>query len=247
MKKILLAIFFFILLTIPVQAQSTICTVTPYSAGLQNTTPQQYIDSSGADSKVSFWDVPLWIKIACAIQAIVGILLLVKVVPFVFGKIIRRYRTSKPKSILKHIANNPGITMSQVSKETGFSRGTVKYYILNMVASGKITVERAGKFSRLFNKNYDLDHSLTEKIVSQYLRNNVDSRILHIIQKSPGMTSAELADQLSVNRSSIHWHIKNFIDDEIVTFDQDGMNKRYSLKPFASELIVKNDIKSNML
>src|SRR5208337_3940950 len=224
MKKTWMVLLFISLVLIPLSAQSERGIVFPASS-LQNYTTSPHVDSSGADKTISFWNLPLWIKIAFFVQMAIGIILLLKFAPIIIGKIIKRYKTSNSKTILKDISNNPGTTMSQISKTTGINRETVKYYVMNFIAIGKIRMERVGKFSRLFYAS--VDYNPTYKVVNKYLNNNTDKQILIAMFENPGETSAELACMFNMNRSSMHWHIKRFLDDEIVMFEQDGMNKRY--------------------
>jgi len=70
------------------------------------------IDTSGADATISFWELPLWIKIAYISGIILASLGLLKIIPIVLARIKNLPENQNRQSILKYILNNPGCTIA---------------------------------------------------------------------------------------------------------------------------------------
>jgi len=97
-KKLLFILILLSLLLVQAYADSPKGTVAPFST-FQNNIPPQYMDTSGADKVVSFWDLPLWIIIACAIEALLAAIIGIKILPGIISKIVRQHRTTNYKVI----------------------------------------------------------------------------------------------------------------------------------------------------
>ncbi|MCG2738441.1 MAG: winged helix-turn-helix transcriptional regulator, partial [Candidatus Methanoperedenaceae archaeon] len=111
------------------------------------------IDTSGADVTISFWELPLWIQIAYISGIILAFLGLFKVIPIVLGRIKNLLENQSRQGIFKHILNNPGCTIAEISDMQKINRGSVKYHIYRLKYEGKIILSKMGKFSRLFQNS----------------------------------------------------------------------------------------------
>jgi len=97
--------------------------IEPYS-------PQkELIDTSGADATISFWELPLWIKIAYISGVFLASLGLFKIIPVVLGRIKDLLKNQSRQGIFKYVLNNPGCTIAEISEQQKINRGSVKYHI----------------------------------------------------------------------------------------------------------------------
>jgi predicted transcriptional regulator len=61
-------------------------------------------------------------------------------------------------------------------------------------------------------------------------RNETRKKMIDIITKNPGITGQELSSDLNIDKSTVHWHIKELHTDEFINFEKDGRAKRYYLQ-----------------
>ena len=184
--------------------------------------------STGADAMLQFWELPLWVQIAYLSLTAISILGLLKIMPVVLGRLKHALENPKTKEIFSFIQRNPGVTIAELSEEQNINRGTLKYHLSQLLANNKIIFIRKGKFSRLFyNTLTPLDK---ESIITHYLKNENSSRILLKIMDNPGISNQELSDGFDLAKSTTHEYLKNFSDDGLIDFRQDGKFKRCYLK-----------------
>ncbi len=233
-KRIAVVVFLLIIFCVPVYSKQGGYVVKPYVI-IQNNTTLGPADTKGADATISFWDEPLWIKIAYAIQLFAVAIISFKVVPIILEKIKKLRDTEKSNVVLGFISKKPGSTMSGISKGTGISRDTVKYHVYNLISIGRVNMERIGKYSMLFLKKYKRERKARKVLV--HLNIATRRKMVNAIMESSGVTNVELAQRLNLDKSTIHWHIDKLIRDGIVVFEKEGIYKKYYLTIDAEELL----------
>ncbi|MBU4220198.1 MAG: winged helix-turn-helix transcriptional regulator [Euryarchaeota archaeon] len=139
MRWIGVLLFFLFIFSFTVHAEKGGYTVEPYA-------PQkELIDTTGADATISFWELPLWIKIAYISGIILASLGLFKVIPIVLARIKNLLENQNRQGIFKYILNNPGCTIAEISDKQEINRGSVKYHIYRLKSEGKITLTKMEK------------------------------------------------------------------------------------------------------
>ncbi|MFZ3382473.1 MAG: winged helix-turn-helix domain-containing protein, partial [Candidatus Methanoperedens sp.] len=63
--------------------------------------------------------------------------------------------------------------------------------------------------------------------------------LLWAILENPGITNHELTDKFHLAKSTIHWHIQQFCNDNIVVFEQDGKFKRNYINTGAETILLR--------
>lgn len=184
------------------------------------------IDTSGADATISFWELPLWIQIAYISVALLTFLGLFKIIP-IFGRIKDLLENQSRRIILKYILDNPGCNIAEISDQQKINRGSVKYHLNKLIFEEKVILTRIGKFSRLFQNSGTF--RANEQVIAVHLKNETRRMLLWTIFKKPGITNQELANKFDLNKSTVHWHIQQFIKDNIIVSEQRGKYRRYSL------------------
>lgn len=213
-------LFFLFVFSITAYAENGGYIVEPHNP--QN---NKLIDTSGADATISFWELPLWIKLAYISGVFLVFLGLFKIIPIVLGRIKNLLENQSRQSIFKYILNNPGCTIAEISEQQKINRGSVKYHIYRLKSKGKILITKRGKFSRLFQNSGAFKGN--EQVIAVHIKNETSRMLLWAILENPGITNQELADKFHLAKSTIHWYIQQFRNDNIIVFEQEDKYKRY--------------------
>ena len=174
---------------------------------------------------MSFLQMPEPVKLFYITSMAAAFLGLLKLMPFVLGKIDDLLKNENRHNILNYIYANPGTTIARISDAQQIERGTVKYHLYKLESEGKIVFRKIGKFSRLFRNSGTFSDD--EQKVIAHLHNQNSRAILLLILDQPGITNQELTERLSIEKSAIHWHMDKFINDGLVSYNSDGKFKRY--------------------
>ncbi len=75
--------------------------------------------------------------------------------------------------------------------------------------------------------------------MAAHLKNETSRLILWTILEKPGITNQELTDKFGVDKSTIHWHIQRFRNDNIIAFEQEGKYKRYFINADAKIILLR--------
>jgi predicted transcriptional regulator len=205
-----------------------------------NKTIQEFIINDSNNNiypLISFWQLPLWVQITYIFFTLLALAGLIKAIPFIFGRLKHALENPKTREIFYFIQRNPGITIAELSDEQKINRGTLKYHLSQLLSNNKIIFIKKGKFARLFyNTSSPMDK---ESIISLYLKNENSCRILLKIMDNPGISNQELSDGFDLAKSTTHEYLKNFYDDGIVEFRQDGKYKRCYLKQDARMIMLR--------
>ncbi|MDW7728247.1 MAG: winged helix-turn-helix transcriptional regulator [Candidatus Methanoperedens sp.] len=94
-----------------------------------------------------------------------------------------------------------------------------------------------GKFLRLFQNSGAFKDN--EQKMAAHLKNTTGRLILWTILENPGTTNQELTEKFHVDKSTIHWHIQQFRNDNIVVFEQEGKFKRYYINTDAETILLR--------
>lgn len=213
----------------------------------QNTSPDsvsQESTTSGDWELISFWDLPLWVKIASIPTIIISIAGLLVLLPFIIGRLKNKIKSLRGESIKNFIKKNPNCTIAEVAHEQHISRGTVKHYLNQLISKSEIAFKRIGKFTRLSTKQssnkegktMDIDIST---ILIPHLRNEKKKLCLYAILDKPGVINQELSLRFNLDKSTIHDYLKELYRGGIIEFKRDGKFKRYYVKPEFKTLLIQ--------
>ncbi len=183
---------------------------------------------------VSFWQLPLWVKVADILDTILVAIFLLAA-PFIIGRMQNVLENRNRLNIFNYVLRNPGCTQSEISSAHNMKSGTVKYHVQMLESEGKITLRRMEKFTRLFTSSRA--NSELEKVVLSYMKNETSKNLLCAILEEPGVTNSRLSERFRLDKSSVHWHLERFLNDSLVRFEQDGRYKKYFLEPGVEKLL----------
>ena len=176
--------------------------------------------------KVSFWDLPLWIKMHHILTLVAGFIAIWKLLPFFIGKIKVGLKNRSRKKVLEFITRNPGVSLKDLDEHFKISRSTLRYHVDVLEREGKIITIKAGKERLAFPVEYfifngrDVDKAIV-------LRSDARKRILDVLSKNGDMTLGELARTLEMNYKTLHYHVN--ILQKVGFVDFDGRNVKVRL------------------
>lgn len=193
----------------------------------------------GATNTVTFWELPLWIQITSVVSVLIGLIAMVKLLPFILGKIKNVLDNNIRNQIYTHIKENPGSTTRDIVRQQGLNLGTVKYHIHQLQASYKITIMRSGKFLRIFQNSGK--YTEREKVILSVLKYPSDRQIIQYLEKYPDATNLEVAQHLEITEGGAHKHLAGLVDKNIVSYKRDGKSKKYYLNDDVKDIFNKHD------
>jgi predicted transcriptional regulator len=141
-------------------------------------------------------------------------------------------------SVFGYVLLHPGCSLSEISLKLDMKVGTVKYHVQMLESEGRIILRRISKYTLLFTCSRA--YSEQAKALLSYTRNETGKSILYAILVEPGVTNRDLSERFGLDKSTIHWHIERFQDENLVQSKRDGRYKRYFLEPGVINLL--NDI-----
>lgn len=230
MRRSTAALLFFLFFIINAATVSAgyIVTSTPPSNG--------HYDAAGADAKISFFQLPLWIQLSCIAGAALAFLALFKYIPLILCRVEELLNNKKRHSILEYVTIHPGCTITEISLNTHINRGTARYHLFLLIRERKIVRKNDG------NKVYHFKNGGTSperKQVYGYIRNPRKRAILIAILNEPGISNATLAEQLHLDKSSVHRHLRQFLDEKMIEGHWDGKNVGYSITPEVAKMLAE--------
>ncbi len=176
---------------------------------------KKIIKSDPADEiKISFWDLPLWIKIHEIIAIILGVLGIWKILPIVIAKIKSALENEKRRKILKIIIKNPGISLKELEELTGMNRSTLRFHLKSLEDEGWIHSVQTGKHRSFFLTDGDDVDPLT------LVKSERKKQIIELLNQNGELTIKDIADKLGISYKTAHRHISQLKSMGIVKVDR---------------------------
>ncbi len=184
-------------------------------ANLTDKQLQELIKNDKPDErKVTFWDLPLWIKIHYLLTILLGVLGVWKFLPLILSKIRFPLDGSKKDRILRYLLENPGATAVEISKSTGINRSTLRYYLARLERDELIYSVKAGKY-RLFFPCAECRINREDLVKSERKR-----QILDVLKQNGGLKIGEIAKHLGVSYHAAYRHVLELEQMGVVSMDE---------------------------
>ncbi|MDK2948287.1 MAG: hypothetical protein PWQ63_1447 [Methanolobus sp.] len=185
--------------------------------------------------EIPYWTFLLFLGVA-QVSSIPEFLLLIKFVKFVpaLGNIKRINKSNMMTNSCREIVFNtikfmPGISFSEIVRESGINRGTLRYHITIMEKEKLIESHKIkGKLSFFSN---DKKYNEKEKTLISTLKNDINYKIIDEISKCHSLNNNSLADKLGVSPSTASWHVKKIRDMGVIEVNKEGKNNVYTINP----------------
>ncbi len=180
-------------------------------ANLTDKQLQELIKNDKPDEiKITFWQLPWWIKLHYIVTTILGILGIWKFLPIVVTKVKSALENAKRRKILRIVMKNPGISFKELEEVTGMNRSTLRFHVDSLEREGWIRSIRIGKHKLLFANGQD---------VRIDVKSDRKRRIIELLSRKDNLSIKELADLLGVSYHTAYRHVTDLKDLGIVAIE----------------------------
>jgi predicted transcriptional regulator len=207
-----------------------------YNVNLTEEQQKGYVDDTGADGQVSFFELPLWIQLYALPTILFGIVTSFFAAALVIRRIKKNENHNK-QSVLTFISANPGCTAPELARRRNMNIGTARYHIQQLQDEGRIVLEKIGKYSRIFVNSHTYDDR--EKRIASHLHSDSSRLIISALMEAPGISNQMLSEKLGMEKSLVYRYMQKLLEDGIVTFEWEGKNKLYYIDTTAKEALIK--------
>lgn len=142
----------------------------------------------------------------------------------------RKKPSSLQENILLCIRENPGITQKQITDTVRCSRGSVCYHLHQLEKTGKIRKLHLGTAPQYYpSAELPSPDTLIEQTILLLLSRKKSGRFLRTLYEHPGTTQKELAALLNIRPTTAHWYLHTYTKSRILSVEQNGRERHYSL------------------
>lgn len=128
------------------------------------------------------------------------------------------------ESILSYVSDNPGSHMRRISRDLNISLSTVRYHLGYLEKKGEVACQMQNNLKVYFISGKLKPH---EKMLIPILQQKHYRDIILALMETPGLTSSQIADKLSMGSSSASKYINLLEDKEILLHRKSGREKNY--------------------
>ncbi|ABK76697.1 uncharacterized protein conserved in archaea [Cenarchaeum symbiosum A] len=128
--------------------------------------------------------------------------------------------------IHRHIRENPGLLLGDISSGTGIPKATLAYHVNKLVRENKVKHRASSRRKRYFAVGY------TEVQAGAIcaLRTATPRAILGMLLDSPGTSFSGMASSIQKSRSTVSACLKSLSDSGLVGSKLDGMTRVYFVR-----------------
>lgn len=136
------------------------------------------------------------------------------------------YNTNR-RVIFETIQDNPGISLSSLSRITEIKTATLQYHLKILGMKGKIIrVESRNTINYFENSG---KYTAFEKNIFRHLQNPTTRKILAILIAFPDYSRADIANKIGTSGPSVTWHAHRLSQDGIIIQNKNGRSTQYAL------------------
>ncbi len=148
---------------------------------------------------------------------------------FVFGTISRaRSRIDQNENrvqMLQYVIDHPGASAVDISRDLKMNSGTIRYHLFVLTMNHKVVTYQDGdKYLRYFKNSGTF--TAEERTFLSITRREPIRKTLKILDRKPGLSSQELADELGISNTATHRHISLLLEKGVVDREM-GKDKGY--------------------
>jgi len=211
-------ILFFTLLTILIFTTPTILAFNDQPINISDEELQKILEKDDPNEiPISFWELPLWIKIHYIVTVVLGILGIWKLLPIVITKIKSALENVKRRRILKIIMENQGLSLTELEKITRENRSTLRFHLSKLEQDGWIKSVKHGKNRLIFLNTPNINPTAVVK--------GRKREIIELLKENDGLTPNQIAERLNLNVKTVYYHLNELRKMGILTRDNEGKYK----------------------
>ena len=215
-------------------------TVEPVTPDMDTGTPLETVP-------VDFWDLPpgmMLLALALSVSSFIGfpveLFLYLKLYAYLGYRNVTRtivFHNDTRNLAYQRIQDNPGIYFYSLVRMTGIKPGTLRYHLIILMTTGKISAMNTNGHTRYFENSGKF--SEVEKTVLKHMRNETDNRILTLLLDNPDTNRKNLEMMMGISGPLVTWYMKRLSDDGIVSIQKNGKNVRYEIYPEVRQYLEK--------
>ena len=141
------------------------------------------------------------------------------------------------QKICQAIQSNPGIFFNGLCRVTGINRGTVKYHLIMLQLTGKISAFSCAGPVRYFENNGRF--SEIERLIFMYLQERTATKIIWLVLENPDISQTEVVEHVGISAPSVSRHMAVLIHDGIVTMQKKGRQVHYRISENVDPVLQK--------
>ena len=117
------------------------------------------------------------------------------------------------KQTFDAIVDNPGIHLRELERKVDIPLGTIRYHIRVLEKRQLIIIRTEGKYKRYYAKG-EIDRSDKDRLA--VLRKELPRTIILFLMEFPGSTHSDLTEAIAVAPSTMSYHLKRLVKDNII-------------------------------
>lgn len=118
-------------------------------------------------------------------------------------------------SVMRYIADNPGLTARDIARHLGLNLGTIRYHLLILGLNHKIITYKAdGKYIRFFTNSNSYSEAQQQAV--SLVRREGMRKVLDFLLTKPGVTSRELSLSVGAQESAVSRSLRELLHKGIV-------------------------------
>ncbi len=209
---------FFISLTILIITTPTVLAFNDHPINISDKELKKILEKDDLNEiPISFWELPLWIKIHYIVTVFLGLLTTWKLLPIVITKIKSALENVKRRKILKIIMENQGLSLTELEKITGENRSTLRFHLSKLEQDGWIKSVKRGKNRLIFLNTSNINPTILVK--------GKKREIVELLKENGGLTLNQIAERLNLNFKTVYYHLNELRKMGILTKDNEGKYK----------------------
>lgn len=127
------------------------------------------------------------------------------------------------KKLISLVKDKPGIRFLELQRESDIAHGTLEYYLKKLERTGIFRVQRHGKVTRIFPKEFDQ----SEMNIMSFLRQETSRRLLLCMLQKGKASFKELVDNVEVGPSTVSWHLSKMKEKGLINVGDDRYSYYY--------------------
>jgi predicted transcriptional regulator len=128
------------------------------------------------------------------------------------------------KRIYHYILDIPGAHFRDIHRKLEIPTGVVEYHLKYLQDKGMISARTEGRYKRYYVEG---TIGSRDKDLMALLRQEIPRRIIAHVLLNPGTTHKELRELFEISASTLSFHIKKLVHNNIVTQNRVGRQSEY--------------------
>jgi predicted transcriptional regulator len=150
------------------------------------------------------------------------------------GTVVALYARLRKDKVLDHgtrrdlylfLEANPGACIAQIQEALGTSLSTTRHHLQTLKSNGLVVDVRNGRKRCFFTTSDGMSPKARTAVAA--LSSSSANRVFQVIRDRPGISQQQLAEALSVSRTSVIFHVRRLQDAGMVRKKQRGRQAVY--------------------